>query len=205
MELYRGYYPNPLPAGRVLELVGLTEQRRTRVRKLSGGQQRRLDVAVGLAGNPELLFLDEPTTGFDPAARRNAWGMIKELRALGKTVVLTTHYLEEAEQLADRVAIIARGVIVAEGTPGNLMARDATSTIRFRLPQGAAPPKDLGISAGEDGEMAIRTTAPTPALLTLLTWARDSGIDLEELTVARPSLEDVYLRLVGEADAAAAR
>ena len=139
IDMFRGYYPRPLPLNDIIEVGGLEEQRDQRVRRLSGGQQRRLDVAVGLAGDPELLFLDEPTTGFDPTARRGAWAMIRNLRTLGKTVLLTTHYLDEAQALADRVAIMVRGEIVAEDTPAGLVAADADAVIRFRAPAGLAP------------------------------------------------------------------
>ena len=135
LDLYRSYYPHPMSTGHIMDLVGLTEQAETRVSRLSGGQQRRLDVAIGLAGDPELLFLDEPTTGFDPAARRSAWEMIRGLQDLGKTIFLTTHYMEEAEYLADRVAIIRRGEIVVEGPPASLVGADHTTTVRFLLPE----------------------------------------------------------------------
>ncbi len=201
VELYRGYYPSPRPLEEVLAVVDLADQRDVRVRKLSGGQKRRLDVAIGLAGNPDLLFLDEPTTGFDPAARRHAWQMIRNLRDLGKTVLLTTHYLDEAEELADRVAIIADGVIVAQGSPGELVASDPASTIRFRLASGAQLPPDIAaIAATDDGATTIRTTAPTKTLYEVLRWAHERGVELEELSLLRPSLEDVYLKLVGEAE-----
>ncbi|MBA3431719.1 MAG: ABC transporter ATP-binding protein, partial [Actinobacteria bacterium] len=148
IELHRGYYPAPRPLDDIIQVVGLAEKRDSRVNKLSGGQKRRLDVAVGLAGDPELLFLDEPTTGFDPSARRNAWGMVKDLQALGKTVFLTTHYMDEAQYLADRVAIIAGGRIVAEGAPNTLGGRESAATrITFRLPAGAALPVDLSAHA----------------------------------------------------------
>src|ERR1043165_6357995 len=134
IEMYRGYYPNPRPLDEVIDVVGLDAKRDTRVLKLSGGQQRRLDVAIALAGDPELLFLDEPTTGFDPSARRNAWEIVKNLASLGKTVFLTTHYMDEAQALARRVAVISAGVIVAEGPPSSLGGRDtATAVVRFRL------------------------------------------------------------------------
>jgi ABC-2 type transport system ATP-binding protein len=200
VALFSGYYPHPRPLDEVLEVVGLTEQRATRVRKLSGGQQRRLDVAVGLCGDPELLFLDEPTTGFDPSARRDAWEMIENLSALGKTVLLTTHYMDEAEQLADRVAILARGQIVAEGRPHELISGDEVTTISFRLPSD-----DDQLLAGipdaqsEDGRATVTTTTPTELLHTLTTRARERGIELDELTVSRPSLEDIYLELTGAA------
>jgi ABC-2 type transport system ATP-binding protein len=201
VALYRGYYPSPRPLDEVLEVVGLTDQRGTRVRKLSGGQTRRLDVAIGLAGNPDLLFLDEPTTGFDPAARRHAWQMVRNLRDLGKTVLLTTHYLDEAEQLADRVAIIAEGVIVAEGTPEALIATEPASRIRFRLSGGETlPPEIAGLATLDGGVATIRTTSPTKTLYEVLRWAHERGVELEELSLLRPSLEDVYLKLVGEAE-----
>ena len=195
VELFRGYYPDPLPRDEILELVGLSEQRGTLVRRLSGGQQRRLDVAIGLAGDPELLFLDEPTTGFDPSARRGAWEMIRGLRSLGKTVVLTTHYMEEAEYLADRVAILVQGAIVAEGSVEELVRRGARTTIRFRL-EGSAPPEHLSAEpAGDGGAYAITTAEATATLHRLTGWALGEGVALTELSVAAPSLEDVFLAL----------
>jgi len=200
VALFSGYYPHPRPLDEVLEVVGLTEQRATRVRKLSGGQQRRLDVAVGLCGDPELLFLDEPTTGFDPSARRDAWEMIENLSALGKTVLLTTHYMDEAEQLADRVAILARGQIVAEGRPHELISGDEVTTISFRLPSdGDQLLAGIPDAQSEDGRATVTTTTPTELLHTLTTRARERGIELDELTVSRPSLEDIYLELTGAA------
>jgi ABC-2 type transport system ATP-binding protein len=166
----------------VLELVDLTEQRDDRVSSLSGGQQRRLDLAIGIAGDPVLLFLDEPTTGFDPSARRRAWDLIRRLRARGKTILLTTHYMEEAQQLADRVIVIAAGQIVAEGTPESLSAA-RPAQISYRM----------------DGEVVtLETDSPTRTLLPLLTWADATGTELEGLTVTQPSLEDVYLQLTRE-------
>ena len=200
VDMFRGYYPRPLPLDEILEVVGLEEQREQRVRRLSGGQQRRLDVAVGLAGDPELLFLDEPTTGFDPTARRGAWAMIRNLRDLGKTVLLTTHYLDEAQALADRVAIMVRGEIVAEDTPAGLVATDADAVIRFRAPEGAAVPEGLGFQEREDGLMEARTTDPTRDLHGLTGWAMEEGVALEDLTVSRLSLEDVFLRLTDEGE-----
>ena len=202
IDLFRGYYPHPLPLEEILDVIGLGEQRRTRVRRLSGGQQRRLDVAIGLAGDPELLFLDEPTTGLDPAARRQAWEMVDNLRSLGKTVVLTTHYMDEAEHLADRVAIIVQGEIVAEGTPGELVRRGGSTTIRFEVgPDIGVPPDDLGAeSAGADGAYTITTGTPTEALHHLTGWAMDQGIELEGLSVSTPTLEDVFIDLVGAPD-----
>ena len=197
INLFRGYYPHPLPLEQVLEVIGLREQRRTRVKRLSGGQQRRLDVAIGLAGDPELLFLDEPTTGFDPSARRGAWEMIRNLQSLGKTILLTTHYMEEAEHLADRVAIIVDGEIVAEGTPGELSQRDGSVTIRFRIDSGSgALPEDLGAEqAGNSGRYTITTSTPTRSLHQLTGWAVGQGIELQELSVSRPSLEDLFIEL----------
>jgi ABC-2 type transport system ATP-binding protein len=201
IELFRGYYPHPRPADEVIELVGLMEKRDTRVLKLSGGQQRRLDVAIALSGDPSLLFLDEPTTGFDPAARRGAWQVVKNLVELGgKTIFLTTHYMDEAQYLADRVAVIARGVIVAEGPPASLGGRDTAATwISFRLPAGAELPPELVAGAQvSDGVVRLRAEDVTRTLHDLTRWALDRKIRLEGLDVARPSLEDVYLSLVGD-------
>ncbi|MDQ4133933.1 MAG: ABC transporter ATP-binding protein [Actinomycetota bacterium] len=201
LDLYAGYYPSPLAVPEVIDLVGLAEQRDKRAGRLSGGQQRRLDVALALIGDPELIFLDEPTTGFDPAARRDAWEMIANLRQLGKAVLLTTHYMEEAQVLADRAAIIKDGRIVAEGRPGELGGdRRKLSSIRFRLPPGTGADR-LPASAGSaakvtpDGGVQITTEAPVTLLTDLLAWARQSGVDLEDLEVRRSSLEDVYLEL----------
>lgn len=197
---FRGYYPHPLPLEQLLDLVGLREQRRERVRKLSGGQQRRLDVAIGLAGDPELLFLDEPTTGFDPAARRGAWEMVRGLKSLGKTVLLTTHYMEEAEYLADRVAILVQGNIVAEGAPGDLALRDRTTTVRFRLRDGAPPlPVEVQATSDDSGLYSLPAENPTRLLHMLTAWAVENGIELEELTVTHPTLEDLFIELVGDA------
>ena len=176
-----------------------------RTSKLSGGQQRRLDVALALIGDPELLFLDEPTTGFDPSARRQAWDVIGGLRDLGKTVFLTTHYMDEAQALADRVAIIAGGRIVATGTPESLVDQGVPQTeIRFRLPQGVGVtdlPGSLTTEARVDaGLVTMNVTDPVPALRELTTWAGDRGVGLPGLTVGSPSLEDVYLQLTERAD-----
>ncbi len=198
IDLFRGYYPRPLPLDEALAVTGLEAERDRRVRRLSGGQQRRLDVAVGLAGDPELLFLDEPTTGFDPSARRGAWAMIRGLRALGKTVLLTTHYLDEAQALADRVAIMARGEIVTVDAPARLVAAEDASLIRFRAPEDAALPAALAPRATHaDGYVELRSPDPVRDLNALTGWALAGGAALAELTVSRPSLEDVYLRLTG--------
>ncbi|MFN8232509.1 MAG: ABC transporter ATP-binding protein [Actinomycetota bacterium] len=197
VELYAGYYPSPRDVDEVIDLVGLSEKRTTRVLKLSGGQQRRLDVAVALAGDPELLFLDEPTTGFDPSARRNAWEIVKNLVAIGKTVFLTTHFMDEAQYLADRVAIIAKGEIVVEGPPDTIAGRDSMRTrIRFRPPDGVDPPR-LGQVTMDGGLAEIRAEDPEGPLHELTGWALEQGVSLAGLEVSRPSLEDIYLEYTG--------
>ncbi len=179
VSLFAGYYSAPRDVGEVVALVGLEEKRDARVKSLSGGQKRRLDLALGLIGDPELLFLDEPTTGFDPAARRAAWEMIRSLRALGKTVLLTTHYLDEAEQLADRVAVLRNGSIVALGTPAELGTGGKTE-IRYRL----------------DGrEVLVSTDEPTRVLNELTSEALAAGRELDELSVRGATLEEIYLSL----------
>jgi ABC-2 type transport system ATP-binding protein len=196
VELYRGYYPAPRPAAEIIELVGLTEKTNERIGKLSGGQQRRLDVALGLVGDPELIFLDEPTTGFDPSARRAAWEVVRNMRTLGKTIVLTTHYMDEAQNLADRICVIAAGKVVAQGTPETLRAGTEQLThIRFDLPDGVDIGSAPGKSVVRDGVVVIETPAPTRSLHELTTWAVALGLELPNLEVTRPSLEDVYLEL----------
>jgi ABC-type multidrug transport system ATPase subunit len=200
LELFGGCYPRPRATGEVIELVGLGEKAGARVKTLSGGQQRRLDLALGLVGDPDLLFLDEPTTGFDPSARRRSWELIESLRTLGKTILLTTHYMDEAQNLADRVAILAAGRVVAAGTPDSLGGRDeGEAMIAFRLPAGtpvAALPAGLpGRPEPHEDRVVLRTTEPTRALNLLTGWALDRGVELDALTVTRPSLEDVYLQL----------
>ncbi len=193
-----GYYPAPRPVEEVIDLVGLSDKTRARVRTLSGGQRRRLDLALALVGDPDLIFLDEPTTGFDPAARRNAWDLVKRLCGFGKTIFLTTHYMEEAQYLADRVAVIAAGRLVAQGTPASIGGRDTGSAqIRFTLPDGL-PLSTLPLGAAlEGGQVLIEAPDPTRALHALTGWALDRGVELQDLSVSRPSLEDVYLELVG--------
>ena len=194
-----GYYPAPREVDEVIALVGLAGQARQKVRVLSGGQQRRLDLALGMIGDPELLFLDEPTTGFDPSARRGAWQIMRGLREAGTTIVLTTHYMDEAQALADRVAVMAGGRIVAEGPPSAIGGRDtARARIRFALPAGTTA-GDLPAAAvpGDDGLVTVQTTEPTQTLHQLTGWALDHGTVLDRLTVDRPSLEDIYLRLTG--------
>jgi ABC-2 type transport system ATP-binding protein len=199
VRMYAGFYPHPRPVDEVIDLVGLGEKRNSRVNKLSGGQQRRLDVAIALAGNPELLFLDEPTTGFDPSARRESWEVIKNLATLGKTVLLTTHYMDEAQYLADRVAVISAGHIVAEGDPATLADRElARARIRYRLPEGSTPPAGLAGPARDDGFTEFAPDDVTVALHKLTGWALDQKISLDGLEVTRPSLEDVYLSLTAE-------
>ena len=199
VDMFATYYPQPRNVDEVLELVGLDEKRDTRVLKLSGGQQRRLDVAIALAGDPELLFLDEPTTGFDPGARRNAWVIVQNLTALGKTVFLTTHYMDEAQTLANRVAVISRGLIVAEGPPSSLGGRDvAVSIIRFRAPDGADLPEIARDVVRTANGYELRSSDPTRALHELTGWAIDQGVELEGLEVMRPTLEDIYLELTDE-------
>jgi ABC-2 type transport system ATP-binding protein len=182
-RMFAGYYANPRDVDEVIELVGLTEKRDARVKSLSGGQKRRLDLGVALVGSPELVFLDEPTTGFDPAARRAAWELIRSLRLLGTTIFLTTHYLDEAQQLADRVAVLRDGLIIRQGSPAELIGDTRTTEIRYV----------------RDGEaVVVATNEPTRALNELTNEALASGHELEQLEVRRPSLEDVYLELVGE-------
>ena len=185
-RMFAGYYEHPRDVDEVIQLVGLAEKRDARIKTLSGGQKRRLDLGVALVGDPDLIFLDEPTTGFDPAARRAAWEMIRSLRSLGKTILLTTHYLDEAEQLADRVAVLREGRIIGEGTPAELTGGTQETEIRYR----------------HDGqEVLVRTTEPTKLLHQLTQQALAEGRELESLTVRRPTLEDVYLHLTEDAEA----
>jgi ABC-2 type transport system ATP-binding protein len=183
LRVFAGYYTMPRDPTEVTDIVGLAEKADARVRTLSGGQQRRLDLGLALVGDPELIFLDEPTTGFDPGARRAAWETIRNLRALGKTILLTTHYLDEAAQLADRVAVLREGRIVREGRPSDLTGGAVETEIRYRL----------------DGEPVVeRTREPTTRLHELTTEALARGMELEELEVRRPTLEDVYLELTSD-------
>ena len=199
MRLYSSFFPNARPADETLDLVGLAGKRDARVGSLSGGQQRRLDVGVGIIGNPELLFLDEPTTGFDPSARRDAWNMIEGLKELGTTIVLTTHYMDEAQHLADRVVIMREGGIVAEGAPERLGEQLGRETmIRFRTLEGVADRASaaIGIKAVVSGNQAtVPSTDPQRDLYRLLSWAEEEGITLPDLEVRRPSLEDVFLEV----------
>jgi ABC-2 type transport system ATP-binding protein len=202
VAMYASYYPKPRDPAEVIDLVGLTEKRNSRLTTLSGGQLRRLDMAVALAGDPDLLFLDEPTTGFDPTARREAWEIVKSLAALGKTVLLTTHYMDEAQYLADRAAVISAGQIVAEGPPATLGDRNlALARIRYRRPDGAAPPDGLTGPPDHNGFIVVESADPVRDLHRLTGWAIGHGVALDGLEVTRPSLEDVYLELTSEQDA----
>ena len=181
--MFAGYYRQPRDVDEVIALVGLGEKRDARVKTLSGGQKRRLDLGVALVGNPDLVFLDEPTTGFDPAARRAAWDMIRALRSLGTTILLTTHYLDEAQRLADRVAVLRDGEIVRQGTPAELIGDSGLTEIRYQ----------------RDGELVVfETSDPTRTLNELTASALAAGRELDQLEVHRPTLEDVYLELVGD-------
>jgi ABC-2 type transport system ATP-binding protein len=201
LDLYAGYYRKPRDVDETLALVDLAAQAPQRASSLSGGQRRRLDVALALIGDPELIFLDEPTTGFDPAARRAAWEVIAGLRELGKTILLTTHYMEEAERLADRIAVIAAGEIVAEGTPQTLGDRQLSgSEIGFDLPSGVAVtdlPEALASAVHEcsGAHVVLHTDRVATALHELSGWAIECGFELDDLEVSRPTLEDVYLKL----------
>ena len=181
--MFAGYYEHPRDVDEVIRLVGLEAKRDARVKTLSGGQKRRLDLGVALVGDPELIFLDEPTTGFDPAARRAAWDMIRSLRSLGKTILLTTHYLDEAEQLADRVAVLREGRLVRKGTPTELTGGTQETEIRFQR---------------DGAEVVLHTNEPTKLLHQLTEQALAEGRELEGLVVRRPTLEDVYLLLTQE-------
>ncbi len=199
LDVYGDVYPKRVPTGELIELVGLEDKADARVKTLSGGQKRRLEVALGIAGDPELVFLDEPTTGFDPTARRQAWAMIENLTELGKTILLTTHYMDEAQNLADRVAVINRGRIVAEGTPDTLGGRHAAaSVIRFSLPAGGLSDLPLPRARTRNGVVEVDSDEPTRDLHGLTAWALDRGLELGGLTVTQPTLEDVYLALIAE-------
>jgi ABC-2 type transport system ATP-binding protein len=199
LKLYAGYYDAPRGIDETIALVGLQGKADTLGGQLSGGQQRRLDVALGLIGDPELVFLDEPTTGFDPSARRAAWDMIDGLRELGKTVFLTTHYMDEAENLADRIAVIAAGRIVAEGTPRTLGGRERMAArITFSLPEGVGVDALPLPAEAADGHVVVETAHVLADVKTLADWALARGLDLPDLDVRRPSLEDVYLQLTGD-------
>jgi ABC-type multidrug transport system, ATPase component len=199
LRMHASYYEHPRGVDEVIELVGLDEKRDSRVKTLSGGQQRRLDVGLGIVGRPELLFLDEPTTGFDPSARRQAWELVHRLRSLGTTVLLTTHYMDEAQELADRVIVIAGGRIIAEGAPDSIGGRESARTT-IRIPWAEDRSLDaLPRPAVREGDAAVIETDSVAATLHAVTgWAIEHHVDLEGMTVTRPSLEDIYLQLTSE-------
>ena len=199
LDLYGASYSGRRPSEELIALVGLEEKADSRVKTLSGGQRRRLDLALGLVGDPDLVFLDEPTTGFDPAARRKSWELVEGLTALGKTILLTTHYLDEAQHLADRIVVLNEGRVVAEGTPETLGTAQPVTTIHFTVPD----PTDLP-TIGEgpaliDNKVVYRSTDPTADLYALTGWATRRGVQLAGLEVTRPSLEDIYLQIMNEA------
>src|SRR5262245_9596345 len=204
VRLYSAAYPHPREPREVVELVGLADKAGARIGTLSGGQRRRLDLALGIAGDPDLIFLDEPTTGFDPSARRRSWELVESLRSLGKTILLTTHSMDEAQHLAHRVAVIAAGRIVAEGAPDAIRGGGRTSALMaFRMPDGIRP-QDLPIEpspGGPDGSVVLETGTPTRDVARLTAWAAARGLELPGLTVTRPTLEDVYLELTEQEDA----
>jgi ABC-2 type transport system ATP-binding protein len=198
VDLYGAAYSRRRPTDEVVALVGLTDKLDERIVTLSGGQHRRLDLALGVVGDPELIYLDEPTTGFDPEARRRTWQLIDGLRDEGKTILLTTHYMEEAQRLADRVAVLADGTIVAEGSPEELAAGDAEAEVSFAVPAGigaAELPLPEGAAGRVNGRIAFTTATPTHDLAPLIAWADERGIELDGLAVRRATLEDVYLEL----------
>ena len=199
LRLQAGYYPHPRPVAEVIEMVGLEDKADARVKTLSGGQRRRLDLALGIVGDPDVLFLDEPTTGFDPSARRRAWDLVDRLRDLGTTILLTTHYMDEAEHLADRVVVMNRGVVVAEGTQDQLAALAGAETIvSFRLPEGSEAGDIPAVGSGvrvAGNTVELRSVSPTADIHVLSAWAMDRGLELADLSLSRPSLEDVYLQL----------
>ena len=205
VALYGAVYRRPRPVGEVLELVGLGDRAEARCGTLSGGQRRRLDLALGIVGSPELLFLDEPTTGFDPSARRRAWELVDALRSDGMTVVLTTHYLDEAEHLADRVGVMSAGRLIVEGTPADLQRRSGRTLVSFRCGGGEdelAAATRLAETLGNrvrlgDGRIELLTAEVTAALHALTSWAVEQRVDIDSWSVAQPSLEQVFLDLVG--------
>ena len=202
IELYGACYSRRQHTDEVISLVGLAEKADARIRTLSGGQRRRLDLALGLVGDPDLLFLDEPTTGFDPAARRKSWELVEGLTKLGKTILLTTHYMDEARHLADRIIVLSKGRIVAEGSPEMLMATWEVTRIRFEAPDRADLPRIGNGPTLEDGIATYETADPTQDLYTITGWATEQGVELAALDVSRPSLEEVYLDIVGQDEAA---
>jgi ABC-2 type transport system ATP-binding protein len=204
VEMYGRYYSRRRPVDEVIELVELTDQRDQRARTLSGGQRRRLDLALGLVGDPDVIFLDEPTTGFDPAARRQAWSTVRTLGQLGKTIFLTTHYMDEAQYLADHVAVMSAGQIIATGRPDELGGRDLRpAEVRFTLPAGWSlgdvPEVPSAGRSMEGDRVVLLTTEPVRATQLITSWALDSDIELGRFSVSQPTLEDIYLELTGSA------
>ncbi len=198
VSMYRSYYENPMAVDQVLTIVGLRERKNARVKTLSGGQQRRLDLALGLVGNPDMLFLDEPTTGFDPSARRQAWEVVNNLRSLGKTILLTTHYMDEAEYLADTLAVISGGTIVSTGSPSTIGGSEyRRATVSFRATGRPPGTEDWN---HDGGIFSVVTDDSTRVLNRLTSWALAEGVTLIDLEVTRPSLEDIYLSLTGGSD-----
>jgi ABC-2 type transport system ATP-binding protein len=200
LALFAPMYPRPLAVGEVIDLVGLGGRADARVKTLSGGQRRRLDLGLGIIGDPDLIFLDEPTTGFDPSARRRSWSLVDDLRSLGKTILLTTHYMDEAQNLADRVAVIVDGRIVAEGDPNTLGSRRSAATvIQFSVPPGTAGVPEPFLP-DPDGWVRAEVGDAVAELNTLTAWALEQGVALDGLSVSRSSLEDAYLELTGDND-----
>jgi len=202
LEMYSRYYPDPKSADEVMTLTGLAQEKDTYVRKLSGGMQRRLDVAIALIGNPSLLFLDEPTTGFDPEARRDMWNVIRNLQADDTTILLTTHYLEEAQQLANRIAILQSGTIAMQGTTSEILQTEKQTVIKFTCDENldSLPDKSFDIHKNTNNMYRIATTNPTKTMHILTNWAVTNNFVLEELSVTQPTLEDIYLKLVKQED-----
>ena len=200
LDFYGASFSRRLPAADLIEKVGLGEKADAKIKTLSGGQKRRLDLALGLVGDPDLVFLDEPTTGFDPAARRKSWELVEGLTSLGKTILLTTHYLDEAQHLADRVIVLSQGLIVAEGAPDEIGAEGRLTAVSFRIDDPSLLPRVEEEPTFEEGTATYQTGQPTALLYQLTRWATERGGELEGLTVALPSLEEVYLDIVGETE-----
>jgi len=202
IDTYGVMYPNRRDTGELIEIVGLEEKSNARIKSLSGGQRRRLELALGIVGDPDLVFMDEPTTGFDPSARRQAWAIVENLTSLGKTILLTTHYMDEAQFLADRVAVMSGGLIVAEGTPESLGGREnAATVIAFNLGGESLEGFPIaGVDVAENGRITLRSSTPTRSIHDITGWAVGRNIELLDLSISRPSLEDVYLELTGEGD-----
>ena len=200
LDFYGASFSRRLPTADLIEKVGLGEKADAKIKTLSGGQKRRLDLALGLVGDPDLVFLDEPTTGFDPAARRKSWELVEGLTSLGKTILLTTHYLDEAQHLADRVIVLSQGLIVAEGAPDEIGAEGRLTAVSFRIDDPSLLPRVDEEPTFEEGTATYQTGQPTALLYQLTRWATERGGELEGLTVALPSLEEVYLDIVGETE-----